>query len=244
MRYMGSKAKLAKQLLPLILKNRTSDQWYVEPFVGGANLIDKVTGLRLGNDTNPYLIALLCAVRDGWIPPTELSQEEYTSIRTNKDAYPPELVGFVGFPCSFGGKWFNGYAQSEGRNHIAEGSRALLKQAPALRGVEFTCGSYLELVIPPKSLIYCDPPYANTTAYKDAFDHEVFWEWCRAKTAEGHTVFVSEYGAPEDFTCICEIQHVTTLNKNAKDARIERLFTVGNAGGQKDIQMQQGSFIM
>ena len=42
MKYMGSKARHAKELLPIILANRIEGQWYVEPFVGGANMIDKI----------------------------------------------------------------------------------------------------------------------------------------------------------------------------------------------------------
>nr|WP_319571429.1 DNA adenine methylase [uncultured Draconibacterium sp.] len=45
MKYMGSKNRIAKHILPIILKNRTNEL-YVEPFVGGANLIDKVDGER------------------------------------------------------------------------------------------------------------------------------------------------------------------------------------------------------
>ena len=58
MKYMGSKNRHAKALLPIILKNRRDDQWYVEPFVGGFNMIDKVPGLRLANDSHYYLIEL------------------------------------------------------------------------------------------------------------------------------------------------------------------------------------------
>jgi len=36
MKYMGSKKRHAKELLPIILKDRQPGQWYVEPFVGGA----------------------------------------------------------------------------------------------------------------------------------------------------------------------------------------------------------------
>ena len=43
MKYMGSKARIAKHILPIILKDRKPNQWYSEPFTGGANLIDKVT---------------------------------------------------------------------------------------------------------------------------------------------------------------------------------------------------------
>ena len=58
MKYMGSKNRIAKYLLPIILKDRKEGQWYVEPFVGGANMIDKVDGNRIGADNNEYLIAM------------------------------------------------------------------------------------------------------------------------------------------------------------------------------------------
>ena len=38
MKYMGSKARIAKHILPMILKNRKEGQCYVEPFVGAANI--------------------------------------------------------------------------------------------------------------------------------------------------------------------------------------------------------------
>ena len=34
MKYMGSKNRHSKQILPIILKDRSPEQWYVEPFVG------------------------------------------------------------------------------------------------------------------------------------------------------------------------------------------------------------------
>lgn len=54
MKYMGSKNRIAKDILPIILKERKPEQWYVEPFVGGCNIIDKVDGNRLGSDKNKY----------------------------------------------------------------------------------------------------------------------------------------------------------------------------------------------
>ena len=35
MKYMGSKARIANEILPIILKDRKDGQFYVEPFVGG-----------------------------------------------------------------------------------------------------------------------------------------------------------------------------------------------------------------
>ncbi|NRB83319.1 MAG: hypothetical protein HRU49_06050 [Winogradskyella sp.] len=50
MKYMGSKARFAKDLLPIILKDRKPNQVYLEPFAGGMNMTDKVDGMRIAND--------------------------------------------------------------------------------------------------------------------------------------------------------------------------------------------------
>ncbi len=229
MKYMGSKARHAKEMLPIILADRKPGQWYVEPFVGGANMIDKVDGLRIGNDAHPHLIALLDAVSKGWKPPENVSEDEYKIA--NKDRTIDPETGFIGFGCSYSGKWFGGYARGDDaqgvpRNYAAESSRNLLKQAFGLSGVLFKCGSYLDLFIPPASIIYCDPPYAGTTKYATGgFDHDMFWNWCDAKTLDGHTVFVSEYSAPDGWMCVWEKTVNNTLTKDTGSKQgIERLF--------------------
>jgi len=225
MQYMGSKNRIAKYILPIMLAERKPDQWWVEPFVGGANMIDKVSGKRIGNDNHKHLIALHQALQTGWIPPTEVSKEMYYDVKNNQEKYSDEIIGFVGFLCSFGGKWWGGYAANKkGVNYANRGSRVLTKQAKKLTGVFFVNGSYLDMKIPSNSLIYCDPPYEGTTAYKDAFDHKVFWQWCRDKSIEGHTVFVSEHNAPDDFKCVKTIEHKTILDKNSQYKRVEKLF--------------------
>lgn len=224
MKYMGSKNKVAKHLLPYVLKGRKDNQLYIEPFCGGCNMIDKVKGRRLANDSNYYVIEMFKALQTGWVPPSEVSIELYNAIRQDKDAFPAALVAFVGFNCSFGAKWFGGYAKNQGgRNYAAEGTRNLLKQLPNIKDVHFSNLSYQEMVIDEPATIYCDPPYLNTVKYKDDFNHEVFWQWVR-DMSKVHDVFVSEYQAPDDFKCIKEIVHSTTMNRNKKELRIERLF--------------------
>ena len=229
MKYMGSKNRHAKELLPIILKDRKPGQWYVEPFVGGANMIDKIEGNRIGNDFHPFLIAMWQAVEQGWIPPTDVSEEEYRNAKeqTTIDA----LTGFIGFGCSYSGKWFGGFARgndSKGnpRNYAKESSDNIRKQAPKLKGVKFTNLSYKDMKIPENSIIYCDPPYASTTGYKTgAFDHAEFWEWCRQKVREGHQVFVSEYNAPDDFECVWSKKVNNTLTKDTGSKQgVEKLF--------------------
>ncbi len=227
MKYMGSKNTIGKQILPIMLENRNGRTW-VEPFVGGANMIDKVDGERIGADYNKQLISMWNALQEGWSMPDFVSEEEYKDLRINQNERPAELVSFVGFNTSFGGKWFGGYARGknskgEPRNYTAEGKRNILKQLPKIQGVKFIHSSYQDLEIPINSLIYCDPPYEGTTGYKDKFTHDEFWEWCRIKTKEGHLVYVSEYNAPADFKCVWSKTINCDLAKTNKD-RTEKLF--------------------
>jgi DNA adenine methylase len=218
-----------------MLEKRLEGQCWVEPFVGGANSIDKVGGWRIGNDNNFYLIELFKAIQSGWIPPNECSEEEYNHIKKNKDNYPPYLVGFIGFGCAFGGKFMTGYARD--KNPIIEkrqkyclcAKNNILKQKESITGVQFYHGDYKELNIPNKSLIYCDPPYEGTEKYSTSksFNHKEFWQWCRNKKSEGHTVFVSEQNAPDDFECVKEVELGCKAHAKGKaKKRIERLFTL------------------
>ena len=58
MKYMGSKARFTKEILPIILKDRKPEQWYIEPFAGGMNAVCEVQGNRIANDKNLHLIAM------------------------------------------------------------------------------------------------------------------------------------------------------------------------------------------
>ena len=203
MRYMGSKRRIAKHLVPIISAHRKKGQTYVEPFAGGMNMMENFRGERIANDLNHYVIACFKALQGGWIPPKFVSEDEYKDIKNNKDKYDDFLVGYVGVN-SFGGKWFGGYP----RQSISKGDwwkqclNNIMTQAPKLKGTKFTTGSYETIQIPKNSVIYCDPPYKGTTGYLSKINHAIFWQWVRDRVAEGHTVFVSEYEAPEDFKTI------------------------------------------
>ena len=80
--YMGSKNRIAKELIPIITKDLKPNQWYCEPFVGGANMIDKIEHpYKLGADNNKYLIALLEAVQNGQELPEHITKDEYIAVR-------------------------------------------------------------------------------------------------------------------------------------------------------------------
>lgn len=234
--YMGSKRRIAEQILTIILEGRKEGQYYVEPFCGGCNTIDKVPGNRIANDSNPYLIAMWEALSWGWDPPKTIRREHYCEVREcynqNTDAYPMHYIGWVGFVGSFNGIFFSAYAghsvikkTGRVRDYIGEAVRNILAQVPLLTGVQFTNRSYADMIIPPNSIIYCDPPYEGVSKYKGyPIDHEKFWAWCRERVAEGHEVFVSEYNAPDDFICVWERKLRARVYPGIGKQAIEKLF--------------------
>lgn len=241
MKYMGSKKRIAKDILPIILKDRKEGQYYVEPFCGGCNILDKVENPRIGNDVNKYLIALLKEMQVQ-VPfsPGHIGEEQYKEIQKNKDKYPEWLVGYAGFTLSFASKFFGGYRRdvagvSGVENEERQNRQAvenLRKQQNNLVGVNFWCGSYLDLVIPDNSIIYCDPPYNGTTGYKDKFDHMRYYEWCREQGKKGHEVYMSEYTMPGDFESVWSKEVSSNLDVSLVGRRqTERLYILRK--GQK-----------
>lgn len=229
---MGSKKRFAKELLPIILKDRKNGQYYVEPFVGGFNMIDKVDGPRIANDSNYYLIELFKKLQQGYEPPSIITEEQYKEIKNNKDKYPPELVAFVGFCCSFASRFFEGYArnhQVKNYSYAEVSKRALEKQRDNIIGIELFNVDYKKLFIPSGSIVYCDPPYANTKKYQNKFNHDEFWNWVRL-ISKDNFVFVSEYVAPEDFECIWSKEIKSSLANDRKTRgyinRVEKLFRI------------------
>ena len=174
MKYMGSKARFSKEILPIILKDRTADQWYIEPFAGGMNAICEVQGNRIANDIHYHLIQMWRELVGGWTP-KKITKEEYSEVRTDQSKYPAYFVGWVGFNCSYSGKWFGGFADDypESRrnkngilpNYQMEAINNIPKQVEKLKGVIFQNKPYYELELPPNSIVYCDPPYEGTTKY-------------------------------------------------------------------------------
>jgi DNA adenine methylase len=237
MKYMGSKARFSKEILPIVLKDRIAEQWYVEPFAGGMNMICEVGGKRIANDIHYHLIQMWKELVGGWIP-KKITKEEYSEVRTDQSKYPAYFVGWVGFNCSYSGKWFGGFANDypESRrnkngvlpNYQMEAINNIPKQVEKMKGVIFQNKPYYELELPPNSIVYCDPPYKGTTKYANDFDHNLFWNWVRNINKQGHTVFVSEYNAPADFVCVWQKETNSQLSANGKiggnKVSVEKLF--------------------
>ena len=84
--------------------------------------------------------------------------------------------------------------------------------------------NYKDVQIEEDSVIYCDPPYANTNSYKIDFNHNEFYNWCRNQK----NCFISEYTTPIDFKLVGERCKICTFNDENIKVTTEKLFTVNN----------------
>ena len=239
MRYVGSKNRLSKELAPIIQSYITEEtEAYIEPFVGGANMIDKITHHnKIGSDLHKELIALLNYARDNSeLLPTTISENEYKKVKQNPDSYDAWYTGLVGFCASFGAKYFGGYARNnKGDNSGAWSAGAiknLKKQSESFKNIKFECKSFLDYN--PEEykncVFYLDPPYRKTLSYSTGgFPYEDFDKWC-IELAKNNTVLISEYEMPaEHFECVWSKDVKLGISgqgdiKNKK--RVEKLFKV------------------
>ena len=240
MKYMGSKSRIASSILPII-QQRMEDynlHTYVEPFVGGANVIDKVKcEKRIGCDKQKYLIALYENLHRFSELPIFVTKEHYSDVRdcynTSNGKYEDWYIGAIGFLASYNGRFFDGgYAglvntkAGTVRNYYDEAKRNLESQIESLKGIEWRSGDYRTTCSNLEDcLIYCDPPYKGTKQYgtsKD-FNHDEFWDWCR-QMSERNIVLISEHNARDDFECIWQQDVKRTIDNNKRIKATERLF--------------------
>ena len=90
MKYIGSKAKYAAEIVPLLqdIIERYDVEQYVEPFVGGFNIIDKIEcEYRLGNDIDPLVCNLVEACRERPRSTRRGIARQYSSLRPITHAF-------------------------------------------------------------------------------------------------------------------------------------------------------------
>lgn len=227
MQYMGGKSRISKQIAEILNSAIDKNKPFVSLFCGSCAIESKVQAdVKILNDKHPYLIAMWQALQNGWMPPDVVTKEEYYRVKANMDENPA-LTGFVGFGCSFGGKWWGGYAKDKrGDDYCGQAKRGLLKDLVGIQSATFTCLDYHDVEIPDGAVVYCDPPYVNTTGYTvGQFDTNEFWEYMR-QISKRCDVYISEESAPDDFEYIWSKEKVRTLEKsdNVGRVKVEKLF--------------------
>ena len=237
--YMGSKAKYAKYIVPILQKtiDENNITTYIECFVGGANIIDKIKcENRYGYDRSDTLIALLSTAAEDFDKVLKDGNRELWDKGKGyvKDGIMPEDmtladIGAIEFFASFSRDGFpRGYAKNtESRNYFQEGYRNMEKQAPNLKGINFKCQNYWELEPVQNAVIYLDPPYQNTKHYgyanQEKMDYDKFWNWVR-EISKNNYVFISEQVAPDDFEVVWTQQVKRTAGKDNNFKAVEKLF--------------------
>lgn len=233
MRYVGGKGQLGSKIAVVLNRELPAvGGRYLEPFVGGANILHRLEGVTSATcaDLHPGVIALYRAVLGGWMPPEHISESEYRFLRVNKDNGP--LCTFAAFASSFGGIEWTAYSRQAGRNPTGEGRRAILKKILGKNSdvVEYIETSYYCHWPTKPTLIYCDPPYRGIDLYSTTdFDNDGFERWCETMHHLGHIVFVSEYSAPRSWKTELVLSKAADKvgNKQARDSgKIEHLYRV------------------
>jgi DNA adenine methylase len=215
MRYVGGKIRQARMITSEINRLRNDRSRYVEPFVGGASVLAQVASSFDDVEASDIVLDLALfwtAVRDGWIPPSTLTRDEYEMLR---HAEPSALRCWAGFAASYNGKWWGGYGPTaSGRDYLAESVRATIKKSRGIGTVRFYCRHYADTYVDANTVVYADPPYAGTLEYgaAAAFDHDAFWETMEKWTLAGALVLVSEYASPPEWRMINGMTRVETMN--------------------------------
>lgn len=192
------------------------------------------------NDLHPAPIALLRAVvQGGWEPPTDLSEDEYKDLQAqDKAGEITPLSGFAGFGCSFGGKYFGGYARQKGYNFAKSAAKVLKRDAPHLAHAQFHNLDYAALPdvigVHEGDVWYIDKPYAGTTGYKGTpkFDEARFWAWA-TEMSKRVPVLVSEFAAPEGWEKIWSAKRYVVLTGGRNAATTRRFDCVFTRGVHK-----------
>lgn len=245
MRYQGSKARIAKDIIPFFSKHLKDGKVFIDLFAGGMNLVDKVNyPYKVATDINYYVISLWQEIQKNGMKniPMEVTEEMYNDVKNKfidgKQEYPDYLTGYVATCCSYGGGWFNGYAHfnpNKNEDHIKEAYNGLKKQFENFKYLDKTVFAHYdyvyieELVDLKDAVIYADPPYESRKAYIEDFDNFAFWNWVRCIVKDfGTPIYISEYDAPSDFKCVWQ-KNVpdgmgTTKNGRKQNRKIEKLF--------------------
>lgn len=230
-----------KYLLPILTKDLDDKTVFVDLFGGGMNVVSVIPSCerKVAVEYNKYIVALWKELQINGIVhiPTEVSEEMYYDVKNDYinhgGKYEDYIIGYAGVCCSFGASWFNGYAKfnpKKKEDHIKEAYNSLKKQVETfidLEDTQFHNCSYDEINLADNAIVYCDPPYASTKKYESDFDNEAFWEWARRVSKKVKHLYISEYGAPDDFKCVWQMKKKDGLGRKEgqkQKIKIEKLF--------------------
>lgn len=224
--YHGGKQRIGLEiaqtihLISIILENQGNFKikGYCEPFCGMLGVYRHIPELfeehvpklkYKAGDVNKSVIKMWQAVQKGWKPPVTCSKTKFEKMKDQNE--PTAEKGFLGHVYTYRGVFLDGYFNHNPKK-IRGNCQRVLDIAQDTKKVNFSSGTYNKYSGLQGYIIYCDPPYAETSCrYYDGrgyfdqltFDNDKFWKWCR-DMSKNNIVFVSEYSAPKDFMKVWE----------------------------------------
>lgn len=210
---------------------------------------------RIACDLDPFAIWFWQALQQGYEIPTLLcTRETYNDAREisdyviqNDDTCGLTLQELFEVACwrflgSFSGRPFDGWVgSSENVDFYSQRRTSVLTQIAEcdnFQNVVFldaldyrtSMGTVGEAFGGASGIVYCDPPYRNVRikgrrSKLTSFDSNAFWGWA-VQVRDVHYIYVSEYEAPNTFSCIWEKDvpvMLSTRNSN-RESVPERLF--------------------
>ena len=84
MKYMGSKRRIAKDILPIILKDRIENQYFYDLFCGGGNVCENIEGNVIANDYDTNVISAM-----------NLIKNNLNLIPKNKNEFTEEIYKYI-----------------------------------------------------------------------------------------------------------------------------------------------------
>lgn len=227
MQIAGGKARIAKRIAAIVNEERGERELW-EPFMGGLWATAALGGRVRAGDAHPALANLYNGVRTGTlILPGEVTREDYEAAKVLPN--DSGLRAFVGFGCSWGGKFFGGYAG--GLNGVLTypqlAKRNVERHVYSLPLATFDRASFFERQPEPGVIGYLDPPYAGTTPYAgvEPWQPDRFIARVREWVEVGSVMYVSEYDFPIG-RVVFERTAKRTLgaSNGEKEAATERLY--------------------
>lgn len=226
MAYVGGKSKCYNHIVNVLNDPKYDNKKYLEPFVGMAHILRRVVNKKqyFAGDINENLYTLLRGVQNGEQYPY-ISKKRYDILRNTPASFEKSLAAFT---YSYNGKEFGGYTRTDRdktRNYPQERIRyyELLKQNETFMTTRLKNCAYNKWR-PSGYLIYCDPPYLDTTDYSTNFNHPLFWDTMR-EWSKNNTVFISEYTAPRDFKVVSKsTKYMSLSGSGSSEKRTEKLF--------------------
>lgn len=242
-RYYGSKQRIAKQLVKVMLDYldqhllRNNIGQVIDCFCGTGSvswqLAKKLNIPITASDHFQTMITTLQAIKNGWLPPTSITEKDFEDLKSNPS---DPLHALVHISCSYQGRYLTDPFRLEWTNfNLSRLHRTI--QNLDLRGIEFKCCKYIDYSEKTNCLIFCDPPYftANQSQWPEnykGFLHDDFWPWVRMMS-ENNVVLVTEFTAPDDFECLwSKSTKGTNRHFDCKGrTRIEKLWVMRNCYG-------------